>query len=341
MESSALNAMIYQRGTTQSYQLWADRVGDASYTFDNLLPFFQRSAHYTPPNTFLRAANASVPAPSSEAYAPFGGPLQVTHTNYAAPFSSWGQLALDELGVPSIRDFSSGNLLGSQYAPLTVVPEYQTRGSSEATYLRSALETRQYNLKVYTHSLAKRILFDDNKTATGVLVETANVSYTLSATREIVVSAGAFQSPQLLMASGIGPSEVLNHLEIPIVADLPGVGQNMQDHVLFGTVYEVNVDTTARLMDPAFNAEATRQYLTNNAGILASNNADYIGWEKLPAASFANLSADAQAWLSSFPADWVSVIRRCGAGASSNPPMSPRQIQFADERKRSPISSSS
>ncbi|TVY78200.1 Dehydrogenase patE [Lachnellula suecica] len=248
--SSALNAMLYQRGTKQSYDLWASMVGDDSYNFDSFLPYFHRSANYTPPNAQIRAANASVPDPSAIAYNQTGGPLHVTHSNWATPFASWGQAALREIGLPDIADFSSGELLGSQYCPLTIVPRDQTRGSSEATYLRSTVAKGRQNLKIYTHTLAKRILFNGNKMATGVVVESNGVAYTLSATKEIVVSAGAFQSPQLLMVS------------------------------------------------------AANSYNGNGTGILASNNADYLGWEKIPASNRANLSASAQKDIATFPADW-------------------------------------
>jgi choline dehydrogenase len=98
-------------------------------------------------------------------------------------------------------------------------------GSSEASFLREALAST--NLVVYTHTMAKRIPFDSNKTATGVIVEVGGVQFQINATREVVLSAGAFQSPQMLMVSGIGQREILDRYDIPVIADRPGVGQNM------------------------------------------------------------------------------------------------------------------
>jgi choline dehydrogenase len=107
------------------------------------------------------------------------------------------------------QDFISGNLLGAQIAAVSIRPD-QTRASSQTTYLDAALASGRTNLKIYTHSLAKRVLFSSNKTATGVeVVSGISDLYILSARSEVIVSAGAFQSPQLLMVSGIGPKEQL------------------------------------------------------------------------------------------------------------------------------------
>jgi choline dehydrogenase len=116
-------------------------------------------------------------------------------------------LGLREIGIPDIEDFSSGSLIGSQYCPLTVRPDDQPRFSSEASFLQAAFERSGLypNLAVYIHTMGEKIMFDSNNTATGVVVKSNGVSYLLSATREVILSAGAFQSPQLLIVSGIGP----------------------------------------------------------------------------------------------------------------------------------------
>ena len=107
----------------------------------------------------------------------------------------------------------------------TINATTQTRDSSETSFLRSQLDN--YNLVVYQSTLGKRILFDDSKTATGVVVDSEGLSYVLTATKEVILSAGTFQSPQLLMVSGVGPRSSLEKQDIPIVAERPGVGQNM------------------------------------------------------------------------------------------------------------------
>lgn len=236
--------MIYQRGSRQSYQKWADAVGDQGYTFDNLLPFFKKSVAFTPPSS-LRAVNASAEY-NAAAFGSTGGPLHVSYANWAKPFSSYMEPSLNEIGIPTVQDFNSGSLLGSQYCASTVRPSDQTRESSQQSFL-SAAQGRS-NLKVYDLSLAKKILFDSNKKAVGVqLTSTGFSTYNLSVRKEVIISGGAFLSPQLLMVSGIGPKAQLQKYNIPVLADRPGVGQNMQDHIFFGPTWRVKVQTLTRL----------------------------------------------------------------------------------------------
>jgi choline dehydrogenase-like flavoprotein len=135
-------------------------------------------------------------------------------------------LALAEIGLKELPDFVSGNLYGYQYASHTIDGQSQTRSSSETGYLRWIM-SKNSQLQVYKTTLAKKINFDAKKKATDVLVETAGVQYNILARKEVILSAGAHRSPQMLMVSGIGPRLVLQGLQIPILSELSGVGQNM------------------------------------------------------------------------------------------------------------------
>jgi choline dehydrogenase len=177
--------------------------------------------------THLRAANASVGTVNeSPSFARSGGPLQVSYPNFAQPWASFYPSAFEEIGVPFLsQGVNAGVLDGYATITLTQDPTDESRSSSEASFLREALAST--NLVIYTHTMAKRILFDSNKTATGVAVEVGGVQFQINATREVVLSAGAIQSPQMLMVSGVGQREILDRYDIPVVADRPGVGQNM------------------------------------------------------------------------------------------------------------------
>ena len=295
--------------------MWADLVNDTSYTFDNLLPFFRKGVHYSPPNMAKRAANASVPAPHDFTYSRHGGPLEVGFDAYALPFSSWTQLAFEELGFPVLQDFNSGTLLGTQYTPQTIAPD-MTRSSSQASYLESSFASGRQNLIVYTRTMAKRIVFNSKKRASGVQVTTMGLPYTIGANKEVVVSCGAIHSPQILMVSGIGPAKTLNKYKIPIVADLPGVGQNLWDHLLFTITYQVNVQGAGRLNNPANYYEATAEYAENRTGQLTNTGFDYIAWEKLPNATRSLLGKAALKDLAQFPPDWPEIEFIVGDGAS-------------------------
>lgn len=316
--------MIYNRGTVGSYQAWANAVNDSSWEFEQLLPYFADGTNYTtvnPNNTYRFANSSSIPPPANpDAVNASGAPLHISYPNYALGMSSWMQLSMRALGFPDQQDFLSGSLIGAQYAPVTVDPEGQVRSSSQESYLNAAFQSRRQNLKVYTHTLAKKVLFDTNKRATGVQVfSERGQAYTLSAKREIVLSAGAFQSPQLLMVSGIGPASELQKFNIPLLVNSSGVGQNMWDHLDFGPTYQINVEgLTAGYSE--FNARASQEYVANRTGILTSPQVEYIGWEKLPAAYRANFTNSTRADLAQFPADWPEVeyeVSQAPLGAGS------------------------
>lgn len=236
--------MIYQRGSVNSYKQWADAVGDQSYAWDSFLPFFKKSVKFTPPSS-ARAANASAEF-NAGAFDATGGPLEVSYANHAGPFSSYMENAFNEIGTTTTQDFNSGNLMGSQYCSSTIDPSNENRDSSQTSFL-DATKGRN-NIKVYTVSTAQKILFNANKVAIGVSVSSSGgAPYTINARTEVILSAGAFQSPQLLMLSGIGPQSQLSKFNIPVIKILEGVGQNMWDHVFFGPTYRVNVQTFTRL----------------------------------------------------------------------------------------------
>lgn len=188
--SSATNLLAYHRGTVDSFQEWATQVGDDSWTFANFLPWYLKSVTYTAPNQDLRAANASVPALNPASQSAEGGPLHVTHSNYADPVSSFARDAWKELGVAELNDLLSGKLIGNQYSPATINPDDQTRDTSATSFLQYATTSGRGNVKVYKLSMAKRILFDGN-TATGVLVSGSDSEFTLSANKEVILAAGA------------------------------------------------------------------------------------------------------------------------------------------------------
>jgi len=188
---------------------------------------------------------------------------------------------------------------------VTVEHTLQTRKSSETAFLQPALANP--NLIVYIQSLAKKIIFDFNKVATGVQVDTEGKVYTLTARKEVILSAGAFQSPQLLMVSGVGPQATLSKYSIPVVADRPGVGQNMWDHILFGPAYRVNVITGSSLANPAFAAQTAADFNRDQTDILANTGGDFLAWEKIPRSARKSFTNQTERSLATFPADWPEI----------------------------------
>ncbi|ODM16763.1 hypothetical protein SI65_07728 [Aspergillus cristatus] len=300
---TARNYMAYHMGTIESYENWADHVGDDSYTYDGLLPYFQKSLSFTPPGP-SRAANAT-PSYDEASLGSGGGPLSVTFSNYANAMSSWVEKGFAAIGIKPIQGFTSGALNGSAYVLETINAADQTRESSETAFLQLALEST--SLTVYQSTLAKKVLFDSEKTANGVLVESDGIEYTLSARKEVIVSAGAFQSPQLLMVSGVGPKASLEKHNIPVVADRPGVGQNMWDHVLMGPTYRVNAITSSSLANPDALNEANDLFINKQEGILTNSGGDFLAWEKIPSSYRSSWPNNTLSALTQFPSDWPEV----------------------------------
>lgn len=277
---STRNFLWYQRGSTGSYEKWADVVGDQSYLFPNFLQFFKKSADFHPLPRGTRPANAT-PIWDDSYFSNTGGPLQVSWPKFASPSASWLALGLDAIGLKELPAcMQDGNLFGWAWIANTIDAVTQVRSTSESSFLRKALRTT-YNLSVYQNTLAKKVLFT-NMTVNAVEVEAAtlgsgSITYTLKARKEVIISSGAFRSPQMLMVSGIGPASILQDQGIEVLADRPGVGQNMWDHIFFGPSYEVNTVTHSWLGNPSYSTEATEQYIQNRSGILTNVGGDLLG----------------------------------------------------------------
>lgn len=292
-------------------QRWSDDVGDSSYTFANLLPFYKKSVHYTPPSiAYPNSSNVQ----DSSAFDPSGGPLQVSFGKYDDPFGTWAQKALQAAGELAISGFQIGKLIGSAYLAFTVNPVNGYRSSSEASFLQSAKSPN--NLFIYNNTLAHKVIFSGNEnTAQGVVVSSVGTNvqesgprYTLSAKHEVIVSAGGFQSPQLLMVSGIGPRALLEQHGITVLKDLPGVGQNMQDHVFWGPSFQVDLSTSSAFLNhPELEVEAIAAFNENATGPLTNPIVPVLGWEKIPQADRAAFSPATKQALSTFPADWPEI----------------------------------
>ncbi|RYP44791.1 hypothetical protein DL768_008782 [Monosporascus sp. mg162] len=295
---SSINNMAYSLSSKGAFKLWADTVGDQSYRWDQIVPYYRKSMDFTPPDATTRWANAT-PSYNAASTAK-GGPLGITYPAYAQSWSTWVAKGLAAVGIAPTTALLDGTLSGSTWKLFTVDHTTGHRASSDTAFLRPVLG--RSNLVVFTDTLAERILFGANKVATGVEVTMANTMFTLTAKREVILAAGVFQSPQLLMVSGVGPKAVLQQYQIPVVADRPGVGQGLRDHILIPLTYRVNlasVDLTAAAVVAEFNNQAR--------GPLTSPGNDFVGLEKIPSALRANWSSQTKTILDALPADWPDV----------------------------------
>ena len=208
--SSAINGLIYIRGQREDYDGWA-ALGNSGWSYDDVLPFFRKLEHNVRGESPWHGAD---------------GPLWASDIGEKHELIEALIGAGEELGIPENDDFNGATQEGIGYYQLTT--RHGLRCSTATAYLRPA--RARPNLRVDTEAHATRILFDGRK-ATGVVYRQAGREVNVTARREVILSAGALQSPQLLQLSGIGPPALLQGFGIPVVHGLAGVGENLQDHL--------------------------------------------------------------------------------------------------------------
>ena len=278
--SSGRNQMIYHNGPVGGYAKWASHVGDDDYLWENFRHFIQRSARFDP-NVAKRPPGSTPPdAYDASAYSPAGGPLDVSLAAFPNPFSSYAIKLFDTLGLKHIPGLSSGKLDGYANMQVTVDPATGLRSSAENTFLKDAMA--RTTLTTYINAHTRNILFDGKK-AIGVNVTINNqFPFTITARKEVIVSAGVWHSPQLLMVSGIGPRATLERFSIPVIADLPGVGQNIWDSCpVTGPSYLVSSAEYATWADMPADEKAVlvdTLLLKNGTGPLTAQGPEYVGW---------------------------------------------------------------
>lgn len=271
--SSSLNAMIYIRGARYDYDAWRD-LGNAGWGYSDVLPYFKKAEDQE------RGASE---------YHGVGGPLHVADRRYVNPITEAFIASGAEMGMPRNDDFNGATQEGIGAYQYTV--KRGERWSAVNGYLKPAM--KRPNLTVQTKALVTRIQIEHGR-ATGVTYLRDGRTETAHAAREVLLSGGAINSPQLLMLSGLGAADHLRALGIPVLADLPGVGQNLQDHLLCGVVYESTRPVT---LDKAETIGNIAAYLCFRKGPLTSNVAEAGGFFKIrpdaPAPEFQYLMAPA------------------------------------------------
>jgi choline dehydrogenase len=214
--SSSMNAMMYVRGNRHDYDEWGES-GNPGWAFADVLPYFKKAEHYE------RGGND---------YVGGSGPLNVAEQRSVNPITRACLEAAAEAGLPRTDDFNGRTQEGIGLAVVT--QKGGARHSTAVAYLKPAM--KRPNLTVHTEAQATRVLFD-GKRAVGVSYLRGGAPVEERARREVILCGGAINSPQLLLLSGIGPAADLKALGIEVVADLPGVGQNLQDHLATGVQY--------------------------------------------------------------------------------------------------------
>lgn len=171
--------------------MWADAVGSKDWSWESVLPYYKKSCQFTPPKTEKIGQEFGIPY-DLNAFSLDGGPLQVSYGDYRGLYVNPVSKGLEKIGLKQLPGLNSGELIGYGAITLTIDPKTLTRSSSETSFLQSAM-ARSSSLKIYSSTLAKKILFDDDKMASGVLVGAKGdreYEFVLSARKEIILSAG-------------------------------------------------------------------------------------------------------------------------------------------------------
>jgi len=249
---SSMNAMVYIRGNRADYDEWA-AMGAEGWGYDDVLPYFRRSEDNER---------------GEDRYHGTGGPLPVREGRSMNPLTSAFVEAAKQAGHEENPDFNGARQEG--FGRYQTTQRDGMRASTSVSYLHPAM-TRE-NLTVITGAHALRIVFDGDS-ASGVEIDHAGTVETIEARREVILSAGTYQSPQLLMLSGIGPADQLPLFEIEVREDLP-VGQGLQDHCMTLMNWKTDVEGLMTALTP----ENVELLQAEGRGPLSSNVAESGGF---------------------------------------------------------------
>lgn len=245
--SSSMNAMIYIRGNKADYDEWA-AAGCEGWAYDDVLPFFRKAEHNERINDEFHGQN---------------GPLNVADLRSPNELSEAWVQAAHEVGIEGNDDFNGAEQVGAGLYQVT--QKKGSRWSTAKAYLRPAAE--RSNLTIEKEALVHRVVFAGDR-AVGVAYEQRGVQHMAEANKEVVLSAGAIGSPQILMLSGIGPERHLADMGIDVVFDNPNVGQHLQDHPVILDIYSVAKPVS---LHHAEEPKRLVEYLVKKTGMLSSN----------------------------------------------------------------------
>jgi choline dehydrogenase-like flavoprotein len=263
--SSSMNAMLYVRGRPLDYDLW-EAEGAVGWGWEDVRPSFLKAEHHE------RGA--------SEHHA-VGGPLNVADARSPRPLTGRFLEACERVGIPRVADYNGPEQDGA--SPVQVTQRRGRRWSAADAYLRPALD--RPNLEVRTGVHVARVVLEGDRAVGVALRDKRGREETLRAEREVLLSAGAIGSPQLLMVSGIGPADHLRDVGVEVAVDSPGVGSNLQDHPYVVCVWEA---TVAESLYGADKPKPLLEWLLRRSGPLTSTVAEAFAFVRsrpgLPAA---------------------------------------------------------
>ncbi|KAK0520317.1 hypothetical protein OC842_007142 [Tilletia horrida] len=265
--SSALNFLVWDRAAAQEYNAW-EELGNKGWNWNNMYKYMRKSEQFSAPSAGQQDKLNLRPVASDYGSS---GPIKVSFPKYVSEQVQNWIPALQSLGLPVNEQPLAGNNVGASLQPSDINPVNSTRSYSAVAYYLP--NSARPNLKVFLNSTVTKINFGSTKDWSGnvkaqsVTFQTGNKTTTLSVCRDVVVSAGVVNSPQILELSGIGNKDILAKAGIKTVVDLPGVGENLQDHTYTCAAYELqdgHITLDSLRNDPTFAAQQKELYAQNS-----------------------------------------------------------------------------
>ncbi|KAI9737645.1 MAG: hypothetical protein M1818_005649 [Claussenomyces sp. TS43310] len=267
--TSALNFMTWNRACREDYDAW-EELGNEGWGWDGLLAYFKKSESFTAPSESHQRDHSLHFSPESHGT---NGPIKAVHSGEFAPTHQYWHSTLNKLGVETSRDHCAGSNVGVWTAITSVDPDDRTRCYSASAYYKPNIS--RPNLHVLTEATVKEVILEEDKDgllATGARFEVDGKTYTVNA-GEVILSGGSVASPQLLELSGIGNPDILRTAGITVRVNNPNVGENLQEHMMTATIYEVDpsiVTLDDIRANPGLAAAAEDGYRTSQSGILTT-----------------------------------------------------------------------
>jgi choline dehydrogenase len=262
--SSAINAMLWARGHPRDYDAWA-ADGCAGWDFASVLPCFRRSERFED---------------GADTYRGGGGPQRVARTRVSHRLTGAFLDAAAAVGLTPLRDYNGATPDGAGLSQVT-----QARGRRQTAADAYLVPVRRRpNLTVRTGALATRVLFEDGR-AVAVEHRAGGTARIARARREVLVAAGALGTPKLLLVSGVGPADALRSHGIPVVADSPAVGRNLQDHPATALVFEVTGRTLNQDVTPLRLLRHGLDFALRGRGAITSTSNHAVAFDRLDRAS--------------------------------------------------------
>ncbi|KAI9803052.1 MAG: hypothetical protein M1826_005030 [Phylliscum demangeonii] len=289
--SSAINGLFYGRGSASVYDQWAE-LGNPGWGWHDVYPLFIKSTHFNPPKNGT-GFDQSYETWDPSAYA--DGPLQIGFQGYV-PSSNVGFIrAMEAANVPIVNELNSGNNTGVKQGTGCLDSRYRRSSSYDSFYKQAACRP---NLTVLHYTPVQSIIttnVNGTPTATGVVFvdETSGLVHNIAAKKEVILCLGAFQSPQLLMVSGIGPSAELDAFGISPVLVNENVGQHMNDHSVFSIMATSTREaSTSQINNNFVNLEAAQaEFYANDSGPYSAPSGITNGFQQLSTAELFAIGA--------------------------------------------------